>query len=199
MTKINVKAINIGIKAGVISSSCCILPLVLVILGLGSIGTALKISQYRIYFIGLSLIFLISSLFLYFKKNKSCHAVNKKMFVGTAIITQLLIFILLFYALAPIIAQSVYSKSSTNTFVTKSSNTRKIVLEIDGMTCSSCAYGIEYQLKQLDGIIEANVSFSESIGEIIYDPSKISEEQIIKSKIFTAPYSAKIIKGETNE
>lgn len=196
MNKINIKAIGIGIKAGIISSLCCILPLILVILGLVSIGAALRIVQYKPYFIGLSIIFLTGSFILYFKKNKTCCSINKKFFIGTAITMHILIFVLLLYIFVPIISPLVYTGFSTNAFSTKSSDTYKLLLKINGMTCSGCAYGIQYQLEQLEGVIEAKVSFSKGTGEVIYDSNKITKEQIVNSEVFINPYSAEIIKDE---
>lgn len=196
MGKINIKAIGIGIKAGILSSLCCILPLILVVLGLASIGTALKIVQFKPYFIVLSILFLVSSLILFFRKNKSCCRTDKNLFIGTAIATHILIFVLLLYVFIPILAPSVYTGFSTNTPVTKSSNLNKLTVKINGMTCSSCAYGIQYQLEQLEGVIEARVSFSKGIGEVIYNPDTISKEKIINSEAFDNLYSAEMIKDE---
>lgn len=58
------------------------------------------------------------------------------------------------------------------------------------MTCPSCAPGIEYALKQEDGVLEAKVSYQEGIGKVIYDPSKISKEEIIAA---IKPYKAEMI------
>lgn len=196
MKKSNRKAIGIGIKAGIISSLCCVLPLILVILGIVSIGTALSIVQYKPYFIGLSILFLVASLILYFRKNKTCCGMDRKFFIRTAVTTHVLIFVLLLYVFVPIIVPSVYTEFSTTAFTVKSSDIHKLTLKINGMTCSGCAYGIGYQLEQLEGVIEAKVSFLERTGEVIYDPNKISKEQIINSEAFTSPYSAEIIKDE---
>ncbi|MBS1266287.1 MAG: hypothetical protein MAG795_00254 [Candidatus Woesearchaeota archaeon] len=196
MRKINIKAIGIGIKAGILSSLCCILPLILIILGLASIGTALKIVQFKPYFIGLSIVFLVSSLILFFKKNKTCCRTDKQFFIGTAIVTHILIFALLLYVFVPILAPSVYTRISTNTFAVNSPENHKLTLKINGMTCSGCAYGIQYQLEQLEGVTKAEISFSKGTGEVIYKPNKISTKQIIKSEAFSSLYSAEIIKDE---
>lgn len=197
MKRINVKATVIGIKAGIISSLCCILPLILVTLGLVSMGTALGIVRYKPYFIGLSVIFLVSSLILYFKKNKTCCNINRNLFIGTAIITHVLVFITLLYVLVPTIAPSVYTGFSTTSFVTQSStiNSHKLILKINGMTCSGCAYGIQHQLQQLNGVTDAKVSFLEGIGEIVYNSDKITKEEIRDS--IKSPYSAIIINSKT--
>ena len=36
---------------------------------------------------------------------------------------------------------------------------KKIVLNIEGMTCSACSNGLEKYLKKQDGVIDASVNF----------------------------------------
>ncbi len=196
--KMNIKAILIGIKAGIISSSCCIIPLILVLFGLVSIGSALSFVKYKPYFILLGTIFLIGSLILYIRKDKACCTTNKKFLIGTAVVTHILIFILLLYVIVPIVAPVVYTGDSTNEALITSTS-HKLMLKINGMTCSSCAYGVQYQLQQLDGVIDADISFLDKTAEVIYNPDQISKEEIINSGVFERPYSAEIIKDESME
>jgi len=54
-------------------------------------------------------------------------------------------------------------------------------LEIEGMTCQSCALGVEYQLKQVEGVKDAKVDWSKGTGVVTYDPSKVQPEDIAKA------------------
>ncbi len=49
---------------------------------------------------------------------------------------------------------------------------KKVVLKIDGMTCSACSSGLEKYLKKQSGIIEANVNLVMAIATITYDGIK---------------------------
>jgi len=55
----------------------------------------------------------------------------------------------------------------------------KAQLSIQGMYCSSCASGLEYELKQLPGVIIAQINYKGS-GSVIYDPSKITIQDILQ-------------------
>jgi len=55
---------------------------------------------------------------------------------------------------------------------------RKVDLQINEMTCPSCALGVEYQLKQLPGVYNAEIKYPEGTGAVIYDSSQISAEEI---------------------
>ena len=55
------------------------------------------------------------------------------------------------------------------------------VLQIDGMTCTSCEMRIENALKKLDGVIEAKALFTSSNVYVTYDANVIELNQIIKT------------------
>lgn len=199
--KIDKKAVGIGLKAGIIASLCCIIPLILIIFGLTSVTFALKFVQYKPHFIILSIIFLVGSFWYFSKKRKCCHPENKiskKWFIGTALGVHILTFLVLLYILFPNVSHFLYNLASLGeNKILNSPNTlslNHLTLEISGMTCSSCARGIEYYLEDLPGVIEAKVSFYSGRGQISYNSQKIRREQILESEIFfdSSPYKAKI-------
>lgn len=51
----------------------------------------------------------------------------------------------------------------------------------EGMTCTSCAMKIENTLKEIKGVINANVSYSTSVLNVDYDADKIDENIIINA------------------
>ena len=62
---------------------------------------------------------------------------------------------------------------------------KKIILKIEGMTCSSCSSGLEKYLKKQTGIIEANVNLVMAIATITYEDIKIKDiEKYIKEAGF---------------
>ena len=62
---------------------------------------------------------------------------------------------------------------------------KKIILKIEGMTCSACSGGLEKYLKKQKGIIDANVNLVMAIATITYEDIKIKEiEKYIKDAGF---------------
>jgi Cu+-exporting ATPase len=57
---------------------------------------------------------------------------------------------------------------------------RKIILEIEGMHCSTCANTIEKELSKLKGVTKVSVSFATKKAIVLYNPDKINEEKIGK-------------------
>lgn len=202
-SKIDKAACGMGIKAGIIASLCCIIPLILTIFGLASASITLKFVQYKPYFIALSIIFLAGSFWYFFsKQKKACCPPEKKLdknwFIVTAVGFHILTFAVLLYVLMPNVSPFLYNLSSRKTEVQNSFNLSQLNLKISGMTCSSCATGIEYSLENLSGVTRAEVSFYSGQGTIIYDPNKIRPKEILESEIFSnsSPYQAKIIEDK---
>lgn len=55
----------------------------------------------------------------------------------------------------------------------------KKTFKVPDMTCINCAMKLESLEDTLDGVREINVSYHKLQMEIIYDESKLSDEQII--------------------
>ena len=72
-------------------------------------------------------------------------------------------------------------------------NLRQAVLKIDGMFCVSCATGAEYALKEKVGVIDASVDYDSESGNVVYDASKISKDEIIQA---IKPYTAVITEDQ---
>ena len=57
---------------------------------------------------------------------------------------------------------------------------KKVLLKIDGMTCSACSSGLEKYLNKQDGIKQANVHLVMNNANIEYDEQKLTLEQVEK-------------------
>ena len=65
---------------------------------------------------------------------------------------------------------------------------KKIILAIDGMTCSACSNGLEKYLNKQNGIIEANVNLVMANASILYD-EKILEKSKLDELIKQAGFA----------
>ena len=87
-------------------------------------------------------------------------------------------------------SKSEFGETKANYLETnQSANLRQAALKIDGMFCVSCATGAEYALKEKVGVVDASVDYDSESGNVVYDPSKISKEEIIQA---IKPYTAVI-------
>ncbi len=75
----------------------------------------------------------------------------------------------------------------------RSASTQVAVLEIEGMHCSSCANLIEKSLKNVPGVLEANVNFASEKARVKLD--KNADASVLEKAVADAGYSAKLQKA----
>ena len=69
---------------------------------------------------------------------------------------------------------------------------RSVFLEIEGMTCESCAESIRRSLTQDAGVKEARIDWTYGIAEITFDPDATDEEKILENQVFRRQYKARL-------
>jgi P-type Cu+ transporter len=65
----------------------------------------------------------------------------------------------------------------------------RAVLDLEGMTCASCAMRIEKGLKKVPGVIDANVNLATEQAAVLYDPTQTNLEQMVQ-KVEAVGYKA---------
>ena len=64
---------------------------------------------------------------------------------------------------------------------TVAANMQKVKLDIEGMTCSGCAFGVETALKKVAGVNQAEASFDEKSAEVKFDPTIAKVDQLVEA------------------
>jgi len=105
-------SIKTGVLAGFFGSMCCTVPVLLIAIGIGSIGFALGFAKYRPFFMILGVTFLVFALYRKIKREEGCCTVgtikkNLSMII-TAVITAIIIWTVLIYVVAPWLARTIY-------------------------------------------------------------------------------------------
>ncbi len=57
----------------------------------------------------------------------------------------------------------------------------EVVFNVEGMTCASCATGIQATLARRAGVEGIEVSYGEKTARVAYDPSEITEQQLVSA------------------
>lgn len=114
----NRETIKSGILPGLVATLCCLGPLFLIMLGLISASTALSFTMYRKWFLALSVILFIGTVWFYLKKRRQtiCTGCTIKSqewqriaaFVIFSATTTLLVYVLVFYVILPWLAPVVF-------------------------------------------------------------------------------------------
>ncbi len=72
---------------------------------------------------------------------------------------------------------------------------KKIILNIEGMTCSACSLGLEKYLNKQKGITEASVNLVLAQAKIQYDEALVKEDDLNR---FVKEAGFKVQKGNRN-
>jgi len=73
----------------------------------------------------------------------------------------------------------------------------RVRLDIEGMTCASCAARVEKRLNKLDGV-DASVNFATEVASVQYDPERVMLDELLGA-VESAGYSAALRKDRPSE
>lgn len=181
-----------GILSAMLSSICCITPVLALMAGVSGIATTLSwLDPARPFFVGITVLVLGFSWYQKLKPKTAeeiaceCETDEQssfwqsKKFLG--IITVFAGLMLAF----PSYAHIFYSNGERQTPVAfieqDSTKTNKIVLDVKGMTCAGCEASIEHEVGMLQGVKSVDAIYAEGSATIEYLPSKLEEKTIIEA------------------
>ncbi|MBI3585523.1 MAG: cation transporter [Ignavibacteriales bacterium] len=183
-----------GVIAAVIASLCCIGPVIVVFLGVGSVAAFSVFEAYRPYLIGLTVALIgLAFYFTYRKQEIKCEdgtckveGAGKLAKTGVWSATILTILAIGFPSLgfAP---QSAVNKTVDSTAI--------VTLNISGMDCKACAAGMEGSLAGMKGVRKAKVDFENGKATLEYD-AKIVKPTAFVDRVNENGFTATIKKGK---
>lgn len=171
--------IGSGIVAAIASSLCCIVPLLALIAG--GTGAATNLSwpePFRPYLIGFTILVLGFAWYQKLKPHKDCCINQKTNFMET----KSFLTIVTIFALSMLSFPSFSGNFYNNTPIEHSAITdsSKVVLNIEGMTCGGCESQINSVLNKTEGVISCNASYKDASVTIIYDKEVTDSDGLIK-------------------
>ena len=76
-------------------------------------------------------------------------------------------------------------------------NEVRLNVVVEGMTCPSCATGLNQVMMNKKGVIDASISYSSGKGCVVYDKRVINKEGVLKTLKVTG-YKIKFVSEKTN-
>jgi copper chaperone CopZ len=183
-----------GVLTAVVASLCCIGPVVVALIGVGSIGAFSVIESYRPYLIGLTVAILGLAFYLTYRKRMvACEDGSCKIESGGKW-NKIAVWAATFLAAIAIAFPylGITPSSSANASVIPQATA---VLDVEGMDCAACAKGVEGMLTSLKGVHKASVVFETGEATIQYDPQLV-QPTVFVERINETSYSAKLIRDE---
>ncbi|MFQ5714702.1 MAG: mercuric transporter MerT family protein [Candidatus Scalinduaceae bacterium] len=145
------------IAAAILASSCCLGPLILAGLGMGSIGIFSSLEKYRPLFMIITFAFIGMAFYLTYRKKKGdecCEIKQVKMdriktialWAITAVAVGLMLFPYLY---------GHFGRSDSATQM--NDGLQQVVIKVEGMTCEACTISINSALSKIQGVKAVNV------------------------------------------
>ena len=176
------KADKLGILSALFASVCCVTPLLLVLLGLGSLGIGAVLGRFHWWFLGVALILLTVAWRRHFQERRRCATARCEMASGTPTRWTLLVASLVVAAFAGLNLVT-FANQSQQTVPTpggpSGTETQAVVIPVEGMACLSCELAIESSLKRLPGVAHVDANVAQHSVAVNYDPAQVTVEELI--------------------
>lgn len=171
---------SLGILSAIISSLCCIGPLLLVFLGLTSLGIGAIFSRYHWGFIGLALLVLTGAYYLYFREKRRCAEAQCEM--QRKRISQIILgfatLAVLFFVGANLYVYSAEKSSAKTTVVYTPSQAVTTNFSVDGLSCFTCELTVKKSLKSLPGVYNVEASVKNKQVVVQHDPNQTNTDKL---------------------
>ena len=180
-----------AIIAAIAASICCVGPLVLLALGVGGawVGSLTALEPFRPYFMGVTFLFLAYAFYRIYRKPKAeecapgSYCANPKSDkINKISLWSVTLLILVLFAIPYIAGVSVtQQKDNGQSSVFSAAEISRVTLDVPGMNCPACPFTVQKSLKNLDGVLQAEASLDLKKAVILYDPTKVSIEQMMEA------------------
>ena len=202
-------AIATALSAAVASTLFCIAPLIYLVFGVSSTWL-IGLGEYDYLRIPMLIVSLCAFAYgfwlLMFSKKIICskYISRKKLIVLYWIVFIVMLFFLTYPTILPWILelsnQEQKMKKLTTALllslfsfsVAQAEETKQVVLKVNEMNCQLCAYLVNKELRNIDGVISTKASIKDRTVTVVEDP-KVADEQLINA-IHKLEYTAEVVK-----
>jgi len=174
------KAKQAGILSALLASICCAGPLLLVAIGLGS-GAAF-VGRYHWFFLIGGMAVLTWAWTKYLREKTICDCEHKPMQGRRSAIFTLLIATVIVLGFGSLnISRYVFASApaSAQTQTQLANGLDRVVIPVEGMSCTTCEIAVRHALKRVDGVKSAHVSVATKTATVDYEPAKTNPKQLV--------------------
>jgi copper chaperone CopZ len=174
------KAKFAGILAAILGSICCVGPLLLVAIGVGS--AAVFVGRYHWFFLIGGIGVLTWAWAKYLREKTKCDCEHKPMSGRRSAMLTLLIATLLVLGFAGLnISRYVFANApvAAQTQTQLANGLNRIVLSVEGLSCVACEIPVRHALRRIDGVRSVDVNAVTKTATVIYEPAKANPGQLV--------------------
>jgi len=169
--------------AGLLASVCCIGPVVLGAVGLGSLGLATALAPLRPWFLVVTGVLLAVGFFLAYRPRPAAPCVtgeecarpahHRNQRLALWLVTVLAVALVTYPSWAARLSPTMRSAAPAK------GTSALVILDVEGMTCAGCAGEIERELGKVPGVASAVVRYEQRRAEVRMASQPSRAEQLI--------------------
>jgi copper chaperone CopZ len=174
------KAKQAGILSTILAATCCIGPLLLVAVGMGS--GAVLVGRYHWFLLLGGIAVLTWAWAKYLREKALCDCEHKPMEGRRTGMITLLIATLLVLGFAGLNISRYVFASAPVTALTQTqlaNGLDRVVIPVDGLSCLACEIPVRHALRKVDGVKSVHVSAATNTATVDYEPAKTNAEQLV--------------------
>lgn len=180
------KNIFIAIGTALLSSICCITPILALVAGSSGIASTFSwLGPARPFFAGLTVLILGFAWYQKLKPKKTidcnCETDEKPEFIHGKTFLGIITFFAGLMLVFPYYAHIFHPKIEKQVIVVDKSNVQTVEFSIDGMTCTGCEEHVKHEVNKLNGILNSTASYENGNAVIEFDDSKTNVAEIEKA------------------
>ncbi len=174
-----------SVFAAFVASLCCIGPLLFAAAGLGVFGAATFFGSLRPYLLVAAGLLLAAGFYYAYRPKKvvcedgTCKTAtaDKK----SKLMLWLTAALVLIFAFSPYFTGFLWPKVTQSKVAPQTPAVQTVTFQVEGMTCGGCAANVESALKNVTGVIQADVNFETKTATVSFDPAKANREKLAES------------------
>jgi len=166
------KAKQAGIVAAILAATCCVGPLLLVAIGVGS--AAVFVGRYHWFFLIGGIGVLTWAWAKYLREKTVCHCENKPRGGRRSRMLTLLIATLLVLGFAGLnVSRYVFASAplAQQTQTQLANGLDRVVISVEGLTCLACEIPVRHALRRIDGVRSVQVNAGTKTATVDYEPA----------------------------
>src|SRR5213080_1294760 len=174
------KAKFAGILSALLATTCCVAPLLLVAIGLGS-GAGF-VGRYHWLFLIAGIAVLTWAWAKYLREKTMCECAHKTMQGRRSGMFTLLIATVIVLGFGSLNISRYMFASGLPSAQAKAQGTNslsRVVIPVQGMSCATCEIPVRHALRRVDGVRSAHVSAATKTATVYYEAAKTNPEQLI--------------------
>src|SRR6266404_1730769 len=172
------KAKQAGVLAVILGSICCVGPLLLVAIGVGS--GAVFIGRYHWFFIIAAMAVVTWAWVKYLREKTACACEHKPVGGQRSAIVTLLITTTLVIGFAGLnISRYVFGSVPPPAESQLPNGLSRTVISVDGLSCVACEIPVRHALRRIEGVKAIYVSAATKTAAVEYEPAKTNPEQLV--------------------